>query len=413
MKRLPPPQRGLILLMVWLVLFGLLAEKFSVLGEEPSEHQHGVSLRRRKRSLIEAINNFRELQVPPMETWSSTRPNNPYWRLPWTRKDYHSSETQEKTFASTIQEEGKEARDIYHAAQAHERSSESTLLAPVIDSDRSDNGEGNFRDNLKIMTQNLFVQQCMELLESHADQDKQLNRAQYVSFLQDISNDSLEVDDFTDLPLFLAMIFFSASCSNGEDCVSNEAAMSITPVGTRENQMNQVLCRQLMRFPFMEILLPFQFLIRVNSGLSAAELMLLGSEEGDDREADQEEDLAATRIVPNLEGALDQVLLQGFNCSYVPGEPIANRRREMPPRQRSQLRQPQPQTDCDYVVQVTVEDAADYPCGFRSSCILIFSDVTVYAVLKDDVDEPALRKMTSDVLRDAINGNALNEFFGQ
>lgn len=410
MKRLPPLQRALTPLVVILVLFGLLAEKFSVLGEE-SEYQHGASLRRRKRSLIEAINNFRELQVPPMETWSSTRPNNPYWRLPW--KDYRSSKTQEKSSASTLQqEEEKEARDIYHAAQVYERSSESTLLAPVIDTDRSDMDSGNLRDNLKIMTQNLFVQQCMELLESHSDKDNRLNRGEYVSFLQDISNQSLEVDDFTDLPLFLAMIFFSASCSNGEDCVSKEAAMSVTPVGTRQSQMNQVLCRQLMRFPFMEVLLPFQFLIRVNTGLSAAELMLLGSEEGDEEE-DQNEDVAAKRIVPKLEGALDQVLLQGFNCSYVPGEPIRNRRREASPRQRSKLRQPQPQTDCDYVVKVTVEDAADYPCGFRSSCILIFSDVTVYAVLKDDVDEPTLRKMTSDVLREAINGNALNEFFGQ
>lgn len=47
-------------------------------------------------------------------------------------------------------------------------------------------------------------------------------------------------------------------------------------------------------------------------------------------------------------------------------------------------------------------------CGYQSSCILIFSDVTVYAVPSDSLDDSALRKITTDALRDAINGNALN-----
>ena len=49
-------------------------------------------------------------------------------------------------------------------------------------------------------------------------------------------------------------------------------------------------------------------------------------------------------------------------------------------------------------------------CGFQSSCILIFSDVSVYAVLKESLDEPRLRSLTTKLLRDTINGDALEAY---
>jgi hypothetical protein len=49
-------------------------------------------------------------------------------------------------------------------------------------------------------------------------------------------------------------------------------------------------------------------------------------------------------------------------------------------------------------------------CGSGTSCILLFSDVSVFAVLQEALDEPSLRSLTTTVLRDAINGDALNEF---
>jgi hypothetical protein len=49
-------------------------------------------------------------------------------------------------------------------------------------------------------------------------------------------------------------------------------------------------------------------------------------------------------------------------------------------------------------------------CGSDTSCILLFSDVSVFGVLQDSVDEASLRSLTTTVLRDAINGDVLNEF---
>ena len=57
-----------------------------------------------------------------------------------------------------------------------------------------------------------------------------------------------------------------------------------------------------------------------------------------------------------------------------------------------------------------VDPWGNLACGYQNSCILIFSDVIVYAVPSDSLDEPTLRKLTTDVLRDAINGNVLSDF---
>ncbi|CAB9507263.1 expressed unknown protein [Seminavis robusta] len=236
--------------------------------------------------------------------------------------------------------------------------------------------------------QDLFVDQCLTLLEGYS-LDGQMDRTSYVQFLMTLSHNSLHAKNFQDLPLFLSMIFFSASCTSGEDCVTQEPAILVHPRGSPENQLNDLLCLQLMRFPFLEIALPFQFLIRVANGVSASEVLSVNE---------------TNQIVTTLELALDQVLLQGFNCSFSEDQPP---RRVKPDPKR---RQPQPHNACDYAVEVAVEDAADYPCGFTSNCILIFSDVSVYAVLSESLDEPKLRSLTTDVLRDAINGDALGQY---
>lgn len=337
---------------------------------------------------VEPRNSYWDLPPKTDRGRNSQRADNPYWQLP-----SHANNGELATDA-----------DTQEAASPPSVFDEVDKIMPALSPETSAERGNKLNESMDIMSQNLFLEQCLILMESHAE-DGRLNKQQYIKFLQEISNDTLNTSDFTDLPLFLAMIFFSASCSSGEDCVSQEPAITIHHPQAAENGMNVVLCRQLMRFPFMEVLLPFQFLVRLDSGLSASELMMVSESEESDQVAG---------ILPNLEGALDQVLLRGFNCSYVPGEPIQYTPKRKPkplgPRRKSQFRQPQPQTDCNYVVDVTVEDAADYPCGFQSSCILIFSDVIVYAVPQESLDEPKLRKLTTDVLRDAINGNALNEF---
>jgi hypothetical protein len=201
-------------------------------------------------------------------------------------------------------------------------------------------------DNLQPLDQDRFVDECLAVLESKVDVNGKVNRQGYVEALSDISKSSLQARAFSELPLFLSMIFFSASCTSGEDCVTLEPAFTIHSRDSQEHQLNRVLCLQLMRFPFLEVVMPFQFLVRSSSRLTASAVL-----------AENENN----PILPTLEVALDQVLLGGFNCSHVaPGGPLPPRATRRSPEERSRRRQPQPQNDCDYVVYATVEDAADF-----------------------------------------------------
>ena len=243
------------------------------------------------------------------------------------------------------------------------RTSGSTANAAIRDSDASygfdvtatDFDTHNAADSERAFSTNsaaetAFVQKCLNLLETHASENNLVSRGDYVHFLSDISKGTLKAQTFQDLPLFLSMIFFSASCSHGEDCVTQAPALTMhrAPVTKGEQDMNAVMCHQLMRFPFLEILFPFQFLIRVSSEFSAEDFLV---KSGSDK------------LVPNLESALDKALLEGFNCT---GDSVTVSRQQTKPRGKkqqlaiSESRQPQPQDDCNFMVDVTIADAADY-----------------------------------------------------
>lgn len=215
----------------------------------------------------------------------------------------------------------------------------------------ADDSEGAFSTNSAAEISS--VQKCLGLLETYASDDDRVSRQDYVRFLSEISKGTLRAQTFQSLPLFLSMIFFSASCSYGEDCVNQPPALTIHRTLTKgEQDMNAVMCHQLMRFPFLEILFPFQFLIRVSSEFSAEDLLVKTGN---------------AKLVPNLESALDTALLEGFNCTYTPpGSPmIVSRQKNKSRGKRQQIdvggsRQAQPQDDCNFVVDVTIADAADY-----------------------------------------------------
>jgi hypothetical protein len=255
--------------------------------------------------------------------------HNPYWDVPSTE----SSPLESYNWV-TPSPDGSTTN-----AHDHEKNVDSALV--MYTSARDDNSQAP-----KSVNQERFVDECLAILESNADGNRRINRQGYVDSLSQISKSSLQPKSFSDLPLFLSMIFFSASCTSGEDCVTQEPEITLHSRDNPENQLNRVLCLQLMRFPFLEVVVPFQFLMRSSSGLTASTIL-----------SDNEND----PIVPTLEVALDQVLLRGFNCTHVePGGPLPPRPNKRSPAERSKRRQPQPQHDCDYVVYVSVEDAADF-----------------------------------------------------
>ena len=272
------------------------------------------SLQRRASSAAES-NHYWE--TPERDVSSSTQTDNPYWEFP-----------------------------VADAATQEPNSDASLSTATAIDEDS---------DRATVTTsaeESAFVKKCVGLLETHASDNEQVSRQDYVDFLADVSQGTLKARTFQDLPLFLSMIFFSASCSHGEDCVTQAPSLVVNrQLAKGERDMNAVLCHQLMRFPFLEVLFPFQFLIQVSSEFSAEDILVAKDK---------------AQIVPNLEFALDSALLKGFNCTYVPGESVVSVSRQPKPRGKRQKlissgnRQPQPQDDCNYVVDVTIADAADY-----------------------------------------------------
>lgn len=72
----------------------------------------------------------------------------------------------------------------------------------------------------------------------------------------------------------------------------------------------------------------------------------------------------------------------------------------------------QKHTNMSRMIIVIINSFSRIACGSDTNCILLFSDVSVFAVLQESLDEPTLRSLTTNVLRDAINGDTLNEFLG-
>lgn len=225
-------------------------------------------------------------------------------------------------------------------------------------------------DNVLRAAETEFVDQCLTALEDAAVNNKVIGN-KYVKVLREISKGSLSAKKFNDLPLFLSMIFFSAACSSGEDCVDEEPAMTTASIPAKEREINIVLCRQLMRFPFIEVVFPFQFLIRTSDNVTAEDLMA-------QRDSNQ--------ILPKLEVALTRVLLEGLGCSYNVSRQSTPRQNPKKDKDPSLQRQPQPQDGCDFVVNISVGDAADYRklmshICFNLSSIFIFLRLTLYHLI--------------------------------
>jgi len=292
---------------------------------------------------------------------------NPYWSIPG--RDRTESEMDDSSGGDDpVQSQTIVAETVVnnYITDYDEIDMANAQTTDVSESETSNNIDYNPTSYNK--EQQVFVNQCLDLLEAKSV-DEKVDRDQYVGFLEELSRGSLKAREFKDLPLFLSMIFFSAGCSHGEDCVDDEPALVVprsngqqqvqdkdsraTPQERDVVSMNHVLCHQLVRYPFLEVLMPFQFLIRVSNGLSASELMMVSENESN----------RGPPIVPNLESALDQALLEGFNCSY--SEPYLYKPKMMVGTKRKpvfngQNRQPQSVDECDFLVEVTVSDAADY-----------------------------------------------------
>lgn len=206
------------------------------------------------------------------------------------------------------------------------------------------------------LTQDVFVSECLSMLQMVSSSEGQEGRevvteASYLEFLQMISQGHIEITEFKDLPFYLSTIYLSASCSTGRDCISEEPIIVMQDI-----HATVVLCRQLMKYPFLEVRLPFQFLIRTSNDMTAKDIIIVSNDE-----------VQKSPVTSRLESAISQVLLQGFNCTSAMEQERRKNKSRKPttsfkkkPKKHQLTRQPQPQHDCDVVVETSINDAADY-----------------------------------------------------
>lgn len=87
-------------------------------------------------------------------------------------------------------------------------------------------------------------EKCFSLLNEVAEDDV-VTRAGYVDFLGVLTNGDLAYDDFEELPDLYTLIFYSTTCTSGQDCVHENPTISLNPEGVSVGSL-QFFCRQVM-----------------------------------------------------------------------------------------------------------------------------------------------------------------------
>jgi hypothetical protein len=141
------------------------------------------------------------------------------------------------------------------------------------------------------MENNEAYEKCFNLLNQVTD-DSEVTRAGYVEFLELLTNGDMVYDDFTRLPELFVLIFYSTTCTSGQDCVHEMPTISLASSKVSLGLL-QFFCRQVMSVTFTEVSITFGYTIRYNSAKVT------------------EEDLTNC-----LETATENLLLDSFDCPY-------------------------------------------------------------------------------------------------
>jgi hypothetical protein len=134
-------------------------------------------------------------------------------------------------------------------------------------------------------------EKCFSLLNQVAE-DREVTRDGYVRFLHLLTNGTRDYDDFTELPVLFRNIFYSTTCSSGQDCVHEMPTISLDSSEVSSG-LHQFLCSQVMSVMFTEVSIDFAYISRYNSSNIS------------------NEDLSSC-----LESATENLLLDSFGCPY-------------------------------------------------------------------------------------------------
>ena len=149
---------------------------------------------------------------------------------------------------------------------------------------------------------------CIKTLEGFAV-DGEVNQEQYLLFLESFfpsssssSNSEMKFDSFQDLPIELILIFNTAACSSGRDCLNEEPAITLDHVTTSLGLMAS-LCSSIKDLSVLQIEFSFQYQFKYQSP---------GNNE---IEAESLFDTGINGIdAKSLEGAIENVLLEKLTC---------------------------------------------------------------------------------------------------
>lgn len=144
--------------------------------------------------------------------------------------------------------------------------------------------------------------QCIEQIELVAGNDKEVGMDEYILFLELYSGRSLFFEDFQDLPTPLILIFFTAACSFGDGCDSeNEPSISLEDVqGSGANGVLYTFCQSVKDVNAIQLVLNFEFQIRHLGEEFTVNEVLAGNNGG--------------AVVAALQQIIQRILLEQFGC---------------------------------------------------------------------------------------------------
>jgi hypothetical protein len=290
---------------------------------------------------------------------------------------------------------------------------------------------------------------CIANLEFAAI-DGQVSEEEFILFLENFSQQPLYFDEFHELPLQLVLVFYTAACTGGRNCSTEEPKISLENVGVSKAFLH-IFCSSVREVALIQINFKFQYQIR----LASHQDHFFVTENGNSQHGEGEGEL-----IRHLEHASELVLLKELGCvgesglgfsrtlrgqlgsddsdsleetrASILNRPSSNDKDETGESQtrddilhdRRHLYEPE-KVDCDYSVLSAVNrwlkmqclgvpkstSMENSPIDEDETCLLVFSEVRVTAAsLFQELTSRELRSVVSSALKTAILGEEFDKY---
>jgi hypothetical protein len=124
---------------------------------------------------------------------------------------------------------------------------------------------GNITDR---QTENIAAAylKCYSLLdEATSVTNGSMGQEEFVSFLMEMTDGDLSFGRFADLPALFVMIFYTAACHTGSDCIPGNRPQFEIGDTSNPNEESQFLCQQTLKSTFSKAESVFEYFIRYST----------------------------------------------------------------------------------------------------------------------------------------------------